>query len=73
MMPQTRSKSEYLVPKLLAILLFSAFFVLFDWTYASITILLLFLLMAVSMMMLRSGSLFFMSGCLLSASFASSA
>ena len=54
-MPQTLSKSEYLVPKLLAILLFSAFFVLFDWTYASITILLLFLLMAVSMMVLRNG------------------
>ena len=57
MMPQTLSKSEYLVPKLLAILLFSSFFVLFDWTYASITILLLFLLMAVSMMVLRNGRL----------------
>ena len=56
-MPQTLSKSEYLVPKLLAILLFSAFFVLFDWTYASITILLLFLLMAVSMMVLQNGRL----------------
>ena len=57
MMPQTLSKSEYLVPKLLAILLFSSFFVLFDWTYASITILLLFLLMAVSMMVLQNGRL----------------
>ena len=56
-MPQTRNKSEYLVPRLLAALLFSAFFVLFDWTYASVTILLLFLLMAVSMMVLRGGRL----------------
>ena len=56
-MPQTRNKSEYLVPRLLAVLLFSAFFVLFDWTYASVTILLLFLLMAVSMMVLRGGRL----------------
>ena len=56
-MPQTLSKSEYFVPRLLAILLFSAFFVLFDWTYASITILLLFLLMAGSMMVLRGGRL----------------
>ena len=54
-MPQTRNKSEYLVPRLLAVLLFSAFFVLFDWTYASIAILMLFLLMAVSMMVLRGG------------------
>jgi len=56
-MPQIRNKSEYFVPRLLAILLFSAFFVLFDWTYASITILLLFLLMAASMMVLRGGRL----------------
>ena len=56
-MPQTLNKSEYFVPRLLAVLLFSAFFVLFDWTYASITILLLFLLMAVSMMVLRGGRL----------------
>jgi len=56
-MPQTLNKSEYFMPRLLAILLFSAFFVLFDWTYASITILLLFLLMAVSMMVLRGGRL----------------
>ena len=56
-MPQTLNKSEYFVPRLLAILLFSSFFVLFDWTYASITILLLFLLMAVSMMVLQNGRL----------------
>ena len=56
-MPQTMNKIEYFVPRLLAVLLFSAFFVLFDWTYASITILLLFLLMAVSMMVLRGGRL----------------
>ena len=67
-MQQTLGKSEYLVPRLLAALLFSAFFVLFDWTYASVTILLLFLLTAVSMMVLRGGRLtiritFSMSGC----------
>ena len=56
-MPQIRNKSEYFVPRLLAILLFSAFFVLFDWTYASITILLLFVLMAASMTVLRGGRL----------------
>ena len=56
-MQQTLGKSEYLVPRLLAALLFSAFFVLFDWTYASVTILLLFLLTAVSMMVLRGGRL----------------
>ena len=42
MMLQTLNKSEYLAPRLLAVLLFSAFFVLFDWAYSSITILLLF-------------------------------
>lgn len=56
-MQQTLGKSEYLVPRQLAALLFSAFFVLFDWTYASVTILLLFLLTAVSMMVLRGGRL----------------
>lgn len=57
MMLQTLNKSEYLAPRLLAVLLFSAFFVLFDWTYSSITILLLFLMMAGSMMLLRGGRL----------------
>ena len=51
------NKKRHIVPRVLAILLFSAFFVLFDWAYASITILLLFLLMAVSMMVLRGGRL----------------
>ena len=57
MMLQTLNKSEYLAPRLLAVLLFSAFFVLFDWPYSSITILLLFLMMAGSMMLLRGGRL----------------
>ena len=56
-MPQTRNKSEYFIPRLLAVLLFSAFFVLFDRPYASVTMLLLFLLMAVSMMVLQNGKL----------------
>ena len=51
------NKKRHIVPRVLAILLFSALFVLFDWAYASITILLLFLLMAVSMMVLRGGQL----------------
>ena len=51
------NEKRHIVPRMLAILLFSAFFVLFDWAYASITILLLFLLMAVSMMVLRGGRL----------------
>ena len=51
------NKKRHIVPRVLAILLFSAFFVLFDWAYASITILLLFLMMAVSMMVLQNGRL----------------
>ena len=51
------NEKRHIVPRMLAILLFSAFFVLFDWTYASITILMLFLLMAGSMMVLRGGRL----------------
>ena len=50
---------RYIVPRLLAILLFSAFFVLFDWKYSSITIFLLAFLAAVSMMVERGGKLRF--------------
>ena len=52
MMLQTLNKSEYLAPRLLAVLLFSAFFVLFDWPYSSITILLLFLMKSISLTVL---------------------
>ena len=48
---------RHIAPRILAILLFSSFFILFDWTYSSITILLLFVLTAVSMMAERDGRL----------------
>ena len=51
------NEKRYIVPRLLAILLFSAFFVLFDWKYSSITIFLLALLAAVSMMIEKGGKL----------------
>ena len=53
------SEKCYIVPEFLGILLFSSFFVLFDWTYASITILLFCLMTAVSMMIIRQGRLTF--------------
>ncbi len=51
------TEKRYIVPRLLAILLFSAFFVLFDWKYSSITIFVLALLAAVSMMIEKGGKL----------------
>ncbi len=54
-MEQLTENKSYIAPRILAILLFSSFFVLFDWSYSSITILLIAFLAAVSMMMERGG------------------
>ncbi len=54
-MEQLTENKSYIAPRILAILLFSSFFVLFDWSYSSITILLLAFLAAVSMMMEKGG------------------
>lgn len=58
-MAERLQEKRHIVPRLLAIFLFSAFFVLFDWKYSSITILLLAVLAAVSMMVERNGRLRF--------------
>lgn len=50
-------EKTYIVPEFLGILLFSSFFVLFDWTYASLTIFLLCMMIAASMMIIRQGRL----------------
>ena len=44
---------RYIVPEFLGILLFSSFFILFDWAYSRVTILLICVPNAVSMMILK--------------------
>ena len=48
---------RYIVPEFLGILLFSSFFILFDWAYSSVTILLICVLTAVSMLIRQQGRL----------------
>ncbi len=51
------NEKRHIIPRLLAILLFSSFFILFDRAYSSAAILLLFVLTACSMMTERGGRL----------------